>query len=304
MKKWNLVLTLSIGLIILSCSSEVKVDNPDTTQSLISITKDYYIGNNDNIYLSEKLNFNNNKLINIQYSDGSYDEIDYEGNLISKISEFDINDNLEWTTTFTYDIFNRLIVKKVVPSASNPVTNVSRQKDIAYNGNIINTTLSWSDNGLQKNTISINAENLMTEDILYDPNDAVVSSYIFIYNNENLSKLINKDQDGDTFFEITYNYLNKIASDSYCYNKYMFGNEWKNNSSLNKQGGLGHVDSFEISKNYIKDYSYSNSALNITRTASFDYEFDAGDNIIKQTRIVNESNGASYKTITTFQYEL
>jgi len=303
MKKLNLLLALLIGLTIPSCSSE---DAPAVSndKNLISITKDVYIRNNTNIYASSKFNFNNNKLIDIQYLDGSYDLIDYEGNVISKILEFDANDNLEWTTTYTYDNSKRLTRKKVVPSTTNPNENVSRQKDIVYDGSVIQSVLAWSDNGLNKNTISINAENSITKDKFYGPNDMLVSSFIFNYSNENLSKVIHKDHEGTTEFEVTYNYLDKIASGSYCYKKYLFGDEWKNNSSFDKQSGLGHSDSFEISKNYIKDisFSYSGTTLNYSSTETFEYEFDAEDRIIKQTRNGNDSTGETSKVITTFEY--
>ena len=304
MKKLNLLLTFFIGLTILSCSSEDTTADSNS-KNLVSITKDIYIRNNTNIYASSKFNFDKNKLIDIQHLDGSYDKIDYEGNVISKILEFDANDNLEWTTTYTYDSFKRLTRKKVVPSPTNPDTDVSRQKDIVYDGSIIQSELLWSDNGLNKNTISINAESFITEDKFYGSNDILVSSFIFNYSNENLSKVIHKNSDGAVEFEVTYNYLDKIASGSYCYNKYLFGDEWKNNSSLNKQSGLGHSDSFEISKNYIKDisFSYTGSALDYFSTETFEYEFDTEDRIIKQTRNGNDSTGESSKVITTFEYE-
>ena len=304
MKKLNLLLALFIGLTIVSCSSE---DEPAVSNAneLISITKDIYIRNNTNIYASSKFNFDNNKLIDIQHLDGSYDKIDYEGNVIFEILEFDANDNLEWTTTYTYDSSKRLTRKKVVPSLTNPNEDVSRQKDIVYGGSEIQSEISWSDNGLSKNTISINPENFITEDKSYGANDMLTSSFIFNYSNENLSKVIHKDHEGTTEFEVTYTYLDKIASGSYCYKKYLFGDEWKNNSSFDKQSGLGHSDSYEISKNYIKDisFSYVGPALNFSSTETFEYEFDAEDRIIKQTRNGSDSTGETFIAITTFEYQ-
>ena len=295
MKKLNLILAFIIGLTVLSCSSEDPISN--NSKSLTSITKEYYSRNNETPYLTEKLNFNNNKLISIEYSDGSYDEMEYTENLLTKISEFDLDSNLEWITTYSYDSAKRLISKQVVPY--NAGTDVSRKKDIIYEGNEIKTTLAWSDDGLQKNIIVTNENNLMIEDKLYNPNDVLMSSYIFNYDNGNLSKVTNVKQDGSTFFEITYTYLDKKVTDQYLYTKYLFGNEWKNNSSLNKQNGLGHSDSFEISERYIQGYSMSGD---ISETVSFDYEFDAEDNILKQIRNLIDVNGVSYKTISSYQY--
>jgi len=301
MKKLNLLIIVSIGLIISSCCSDDDCGISDTTQSLISITKDYYT--NNNLTFSAKFNFYSERLINIQYSDNSYDDIYYEGDLISKILEFDANNDWEWTTTYTYNSSNKLIQKKVTPSPNNTITDVSRQKDFVYNGNLIQSESSWSDGGLHKNMIILNNEKLITEDKILNSENTIVLTHMFEYINESLSKVIRKDSNENITAEVTFEYIEKVTSDIYNYDKYLFGKEWKNNSYLNNHHTLiTESDSYKVHKNYISNYNYSDFLTNTTITSTFNYEFDTSDNIIKQTQNVM-SNGETYKVITTYEYE-
>lgn len=107
MKKLNSLIIISLLLIISSCSSDDDCEVSDTTKSLISITKDYYTNNSPTS--TTKFNFYYDKLINVQYSDNSYDDIYYEEDLISRILEFDANINrptgqmYKVTTTYKYE---------------------------------------------------------------------------------------------------------------------------------------------------------------------------------------------------------
>lgn len=270
-------------------------------EKLKSIIKLTY--NGDVLQWSQKMNFVNDELVKIKHKDGSYDLISYINGLLSEIEEFSAIDDLEWTTTYTYDNLNRLEVKKVAPSSTNSITDVSRQKNFSYDENQIQSISSWSDGGLHKNSILINAEKFIIEDKLYSSNDDLVGSFLFSYSDENLSKLTNKDHNGSIRFEIAYNYLNEMPSNYYNYKKYLFGNEWKNNVSLDKQFGLGQYDSFEISKNYVKDYYFNDFENNNSKTGTFEYEFDSAGTIIMQTENINYSNGNKFKIITKFEYE-
>ena len=179
MKKLNLLIIISIGLIISSCNSDDDCGVSDTTQSLISITKDYYT--NNNLTFSTKFNFYYERLINIQYSDNSYDDIYYDGDLISRVLEFDSNNDWEWTTTYTYNSSNKLTQKKVIPSPNNTITDVSRQKNYVYNENLVQSESSWSDGGLHKNLILLNNEKLITEDKLLNSENTIVLTHMFEY---------------------------------------------------------------------------------------------------------------------------
>ena len=88
MKHFKLLLIFLVSLIAFSCSNDDDCDI-QTNRDLVAIVKEYYI--NNNLEATEKLNFYKNRLIYIQYSDGSYDDIYYEENLISRILEFDTN---------------------------------------------------------------------------------------------------------------------------------------------------------------------------------------------------------------------
>jgi|GEM_PF-7031427 len=301
MKKRNILLSFSIVLILFSCSSDDDSGSSNTAQNLVSVTKDYYTNNSQTA--STKFNFYNDKLINIQYSDNSYDDIYYEAGLISRILEFNANNEWIWTTVYTYDSSNRLTRKNVIPSPNNPITDVSRQKQILYNGNLIQSENSWSDGGFHKNTITLNSEDFIIEDNQFSINNELVAQRNFEYVDNNLSRQTIKDRNGNLTYEETYNYTDKSGSEPYNYSKYLFGSQWKNNSSLNKQFGLGQITPYEVSGNYISDYYTRSLSTNTSKTGTFNYKFNSNKNIIKQTENINLSTGEVYKIITTYEYQ-
>lgn len=297
-----------VSILFISCSendsNESIIQNSDTNLNLVSITRQLYSDNN--LYYSSKFNFDNEKLIDIQHSNGSYEEFYYEGHLVYQILDFNDNNDLEWTTTYTYDDLGRLTQKKVVPSPNNTLTDVSRQKDITYQENLIQIAYSWSDGGFHKKTISLDNENLIIDDKQFSKNDILTIQRKFEYLNKNFIKQTIVDLEGTIEYEETYNYLDKVISKPYNYNIYLFGPHWKNNSALNIQFGLGQVDPYKISENYVKDYQYTSYLTNSTRTGTFDYEFDLNDNLIKQTENniwSTETGVTEYKIIKTFVYE-
>ncbi|WP_062059322.1 hypothetical protein [Aquimarina longa] len=304
MKKTKLLFTILIGtfMVLISCSNDDDDDeNLITTQNLISRSEEYY--KNNSLIFSLKFNFQYGKLISIRDSDDRYNKILYEGDLISKILEFDTNGNLEWTTTFTYNNSDELIQKKVIPSPNNSMTDVSRQKNFTYEENIIQSESSWSDGGFHKNTISLNNNNYIIEDKMFNLDNELLIQRLFKYVNNNLTNQTIKNSKNKITYEGTYNYLNKQSTKEYRYNEYLFGDNWKNNSSLNKQFGLGQIKPYEISKNYISDYYTHNLISNTSRTGTFSYEFDSNDYITKQTENITWSTGEIYKIITTYRYE-
>jgi hypothetical protein len=284
-----------------SCTKDETAQNSNTSQNLASITKQFYTNNSLTSYIRYNLSYN--KLVNIQYSDNSYDDIYYEGDLVSKILEFDITNNWEWATTYTYDSFNRLTQKKVVPNPNNTIIDVSRQKDVVYDGNIIHSENSWSDGGFHKNTIVLNSENLMIEDQQFNAANEVISRRFFEYVNNNLSKQTIKTLDDVVIMEESFVYLDKVKSESSVLNTYLFGIQWKNNSSLNNQFGLGQITPFDVSENYISEYHINFLLNNTSKSGTFTYEFDANEHIIKQTEHINWSTGELYKVITIYEYD-
>ncbi len=300
MKYVNPVFVVFICFLI-SCSSDDDRGDSIVSSKLVSITKRYYQGNNN--FHTEKYNFFNERLINIQYSDDSYDDIYYEGDVISRILEFNSNNEWEWTITYAYDNEGRLINKKVIPSPFNTITDVSRQKNFEYAGNLIRSENSWSDGGFQRNALTINNENLIVEDQFLTDDGNLVQRYLSEYTNGNMTGLTLRNRDDIVTEESSYTYMDKAVTRPYQMNSYLFGNEWKNNKILSYQFGLSQSESYKFSDNYIERYSSNNFVTNISITGTFSYKFDSNDDIIEQEYTKSISTGDTFKTITTFEYE-
>ena len=292
-----------VAAVLFSCSEadEILVDEEVDISNLIAITSDYY--QDDYLYFSETSNILDRKPVTITYSDKSYDSMFYAGEMVSKILEFDLNKNLEWTTLYDYDHFDRISLKKVIPGPNNPITDVSRQKSISYDESIIRSEMSWSDGGSHKNTIVLNDKSFMVEDRMEKTDNSIINRNIFEYVNGNLLKHVTKDHSGETIYEQTFEYLDKKASKPYQYNAFLFGKEWQNNSSLNRQFGLGQFKSYEISENYISQYNSYSSGTGISISRTFAYEFDSDERITKQTENISWSSGEKYTIITSYFYE-
>jgi len=296
MKKLNLLFILSISFFILSCNSDD--DNSGTSNNsgnLTSISKVYF--HNGTFYQLVNYSFEENKLIKIESDNGSTQELFYENDLVSTIIENHVSNNLDFTHEYTYDNSKRLIQKKIIFSPDSPYSN--KQIDITY---ISNTNIMVSTDS-DSQLITLNSENFIIENQLTSIYNNIPRTYFYEYVNENLTKYESTDIDGNTTNETTYQYLDKIASDAYSINfNYVFGPEWKNNYELDTQFGLG-LELFQISKNYIESYYRYNYITDISRTVSFDYEFDASDNIIDQVKTIVESSGDIFITRTIYEYE-
>lgn len=300
MKHFNPILLLLISSLI-SCSSDDDARESIMVKELVAITKSYYEGNTN--FFTETYNFFNDRLINIQYSDNSYDDIYYEGDLISRILEFNANNEWEWTVTYVYDNQGRLIKKEVVPSPFNTITAISRQKTFDYNGEQIESENSWSDGGLSRNSLTVNNDNVIVEDRFVTEDGDVFRRYLYGYTNGNMTALTLKDANNNSTVESTYQYLDKAVTKPYQMGSLLFGNAWKNNQFLNYQFGLSENDSFEFSANYIESFSSQNFATNISTTGTFSYKFDSDHDIIEQVYIKSSSTGSTFRTITTYQYK-
>src|SRR5690554_2836899 len=228
MKYSKFLLIFLVGLFSFSCSKDDDCDI-STAEKLVAINIDYY--QDGFLNASEKLNFYDNRLIYIQHSDGSYDDYYYEGNLVSRILEFDVNNQWEWTTEYQYDSSERLISKEVIPGTNNP-SNTSRHKEISYNGNTINSTLTWSDGGVMKNVYSLNAEGLITKNQFLESSE---QTSFYEYENGDLKKSINKSPTGEVWNEVTYSYREEVPNEAYFYNSYVFGKHWNNNRYIQIQ---------------------------------------------------------------------
>lgn len=292
------LILIPIFLFFLSaCSNDDDGGIPNTSEELVAINIEYF--QNNTLQSTEKLNFYDNRLIYIQYSDGSYDDIYYTGNLVSRILEFDINNQWEWTTEYKYDSSERLIDKKVVPGTNNPI-NTIRHKEIFYNGNTINSTLTWSDDGgVMKNIISLNSEGLIMENQFLESSEQ--TSY-FEYNNRDLMKSIYKSATGEIWNEITYSYRDETPSEAYFYNSYLYGKHWNDNLYLQEQFTPSYTELSKIGGHYIKGYQRNNLLEDYTDDASYDYVFDSDGRIKTQTEYIVRSTGLNFKRVYNFEY--
>ncbi|MDO6598314.1 hypothetical protein Q4512_15425 [Oceanihabitans sp. 2_MG-2023] len=300
MKKLNVLFILIIAFLLVSCNSDD--DNSTTSNTSINLTsikKDYYI--NDAFSHSSNYSFEENKLIKVEHSYGRSEELFYENDLVSNILKYDASNNLEWTNTYTYDNAKRLIQKNSISSSSNPSAN--QEKEITYTDNSnIQVLFTLSSTQTTNENITLNPENLIIENKLLNDEEQIMSEKHYEYINNNLTRFEIKDPNENTLLEATFEYLDMEASDFYNYNIFTYGPEWKNNYALDTQFGLG-IETYQISKNYISSYYRYDYDINISRTVTFDYEFDSNDNIVEQIENMIESDGDTYKTVTTYNYE-
>ena len=187
----------------------------------------------------------------------------------------------------------------MIPSPNNPITT-SRHKEISYNGNTINSTLTWSNGPVMRNVYSLNSEGLITEKEYLELNEQTTS---FEYTNGDLTKLINKSVNGDIQREITFEYMDESPNEAYFYNSYLFGEHWNNNLYIQEQFTPTYIELSKIGGRYIKEYYEDDVLMGVSNDVTFAYEFDSNGAITKQTQNIRSSNGRSLKRVYTWVYE-
>lgn len=269
------IFILIIGFLIVSCSKDDSdCPNSISNTNLVSITKNYY--SNNVLYDFKKLNFYEQKLINIQYKDGSYDDYQYSNNLVSRILEFDSNDIIERTLTFEYDSEGRVIKWRQIPGSTNTIW-INSERTYSYNNNqiICNNTYTG---GYMKFVYTLNLNGDIINEKLYDINNNLHYQYItYNYANNNLTNLTKID----TFFntqEIS-NYTYTAIKNEFNYNKYLFGLKWKKNYTLTHSQTFPFVSyESEISENLVSSFSDN------SRNFLFNYIFNEKNQITKETQ--------------------
>lgn len=231
-------------------------------------------------YTIWKTKFYDQKLINIQYKDGSYDDYQYSNNLVSRILEFDLNDKLLWTTTYTYDNNERIIKILIKPSSMNSI-QVTREKIISYYPNQIICVCTWSDGGYYKYEFTLDTNGDIMSEKLFDINgNQHIETISYNFSNKNLLSFtkINSITNAQEVSNFTYSNLKNI----YNYKKYLFGTKWKTNSLLwhKQQFGVFPSGNYasETSENLVS--SFSDNSTNF----SFNYLFDDKNQITKETQ--------------------
>lgn len=292
------LVTLLIGLLIISCSKdESECLNSNSITNLVSITKNYY-DNSELIYF-EKMNFYNQKLMNIQYKNGSYDDYQYFNGLVNRVLKFDFNDNLFRKITYLYDNAERIIeIKNTFINQQNQNIN---SYIFSYNSNQI--LIDYPFNTRQDELI-LNQNNEIISDKVLKINGMVVSFPFYSYNylNGNLKECTSTNvRSTMTSDNITYTYSD--IKNNFDYRKYLFGNEWKKNvclDNLSNQWGVKLIMEVNSENLIIKKIHKSDD--NIIDIYSFNYEFNDKKQIIKET--INRSSGFSIsKTELIYKYE-
>ncbi len=295
MKYSKFLLIILVGLLFFSCSKDDDC-NIGTAEKLVAINIEFY---RDGFFqASEKLTYYDNKLIYVQNSDGSYADYYYEGNLVSRILEFDVNNQWKWTTEYQYDGSERLVSKEVIPGYNNPI-NTSRYKEISYNGNTINATLTWSDGGVMKNVYSLNTEGLITKNQFLEFSEQTI---FYEYENGELNKSIGKSATDEIWSEITFSYREEVPNEAYFYNSYVFGKHWRNNSHIQFQFTPSYTELSKIGGRYIKGYQRNAFLEGYIDDANYDYVFDEKDRIKTQTENIVRSTGTTFKRVYNFEY--
>jgi hypothetical protein len=299
------ILLFILLVLISSCESDQSGQQnsiqPNNSGILVSITEELQPNN----YIAIT-NFSNGKITDVQYNDGSYDSYGYENDLIKTITKYDIDDVLEVTIAYEYDNLGRM-------------TLMTFDSTEAYSGGSQYTTSEFL----------YNTDDIITIYKSYDNSDALISEYQYKYTlsndlivkfnpisqfnslfttveygNENPISLTSMLSDG--IIEFTeLNYSNNLAADAYSINKYLFGNEWKNNGVLSQTPESLSVESLRgFSNNYLVGYTSNlpNNGVSISNDVT--YQFDSENRLQKQTRtkVVNPNNQTFVDTYT-YQYE-
>lgn len=289
MKKTTSFLLLFISILFTeSCTKSDDIDcntalNP--TVNLMSVTKNYYYNNNNSLYAFEKLNFQNQKLINSEWGNGKYVNYEYNNqNLLSKISEFSANGDLLFTINYSYDSMGRIIEI----NRSQPSKNIANYT-FTYNSNEIIIT---SFNTHTVKMITNSDKEIIAERLISINGNTIDDSRNIIYNYENGNLLTSSWTINNNIETNYYTYRNE--KNDYDYRKFLFGEEWKMNSTLDLfwrgQTLYGNYLMF-ITENLISGYT------NNIGTTHIDYLFNEENLIIKETTITPESINGRFEYI-------
>jgi len=296
MKKLNLITVFLIYLILFSCSTDTENELEKVIlNNLESIKTEYY---RDEIFSHSSItNFSNNKITNILRSNGSYVEFLYDKDLIVSVSDYHSDNSLFILDSYTHDDLGRLLTKNV---RYNNSSEVNHKHEIVYDdiNKTIQLVLTWADSGAIERNILLDETDRIKEEIF----DKEAVSYTYV-NNDIVEVVVKDDQ--RIISETKFNYLDKENSKSYFYEKYLFGNEWKNNTCLNRQAGYGYShDTHMVSSHYVSDYKsiFHTSNGHIVK-GKFEYEFDDNDRIIKKIEYIDyHTSGSKTKLISTYTY--
>lgn len=298
------LIPLVLGVLLMSCSKEdsEKDIQQNTPSKLSSITTNYYY----NDYLpnySSKLNFQDDKAIDCRYSNGKHTDYQYEGDLVSRIRDFDRAGNIIRTFFYKYDTEGKIITIKLEVIATNNIDIATCTFNFEYNNNEITATISevgWN-NDVFKFYLNQDNQIIKEECILINGNAA--NNFLranYTYANKNLSTFFD-DTIANSPIKGTYVY-NTIKND-FNYNKYLFGKHWKNNSCLNAFTSYRWEVRYNLhitSENLISESTFTQN--NTTTIKTYNYIFNSNNQISKEY-IVTTNQAYSNSKELIYEYK-
>jgi hypothetical protein len=295
------IVTLIVGLLIISCSNDDSTDvNSITNENLVSITKNEY--SNNNFSASQKLIFFKGKLNNIQYHDGSYDNYQYDNNLVSRILRFDSN-GLFWTNTYLYDNDGRIIEITRIPGPTNvQIKNVAKFSFIYKTNQILINAVYTPGDSLTYELI-LDQNNKIINERWLSINGNIITNFIYwtnTFTNGNLSNSL-RENDGNYTYNLSYSY-NNIKND-FNYNKFLFGKHWKNNICLDL---FKNVLSVEGGLQITSEYLVTNSNRNhndFSENFTYNYTFNEKNQITKEIVVGTSTFPSNYRIESIYEYK-
>lgn len=288
------ILTCIITLIIASCSSE---DSGNQENELISITRNYYSGRSQQPYYFHKLNFCNNKLINIQEKTGDHTDFEYnDKNLVSKHQSFNANSDLQEIRTYQYDDRGRItaIERKTQYQNEHYTTNF----EFIYEQNrilIYENGEPVKELGVDKNN-NIISEKLLTVNTGYHT--------VFSYTNGNLMHFEPNTEVAPNLHPVTSTYSYTNHKNNFNYQKYLFGKEWKKNVCLDYFIGTNNMTQL---LHTTSEKAIAESLLKIGESTwysnKFFYYFKTNGQILKEITETTVSFGPIVRTEMTYEYK-
>lgn len=253
---------------------------------------------------SYKINFYENRPTGIQYSGGSHDDFEFHSDLIYKLRSFDSENNLVVTSIYHYDTAGRITGIKINPT-NPPWQGDTLTNTTSYAANQINSIWNSRQGMIKKSKMTLNQQGEIIIDEVSYP-DGTANSTSFTYSNGNLiSCQVSNSKNSEIEFR-SFTYLNQENIDYSYYKKFLFGAAWKNNSAIDFPDGNLDGPFFppstqcvypQVSRHLVSTYNLGNSS------ASISYEFDAQDNLKKQTQEFTLADRSKRQTITTFEYK-
>nr|WP_321226542.1 hypothetical protein [uncultured Psychroserpens sp.] len=296
---------------IVSCDND-SVNNdeptsgePNNSEVLTSITI-----NSTWVDYVETINLNNGKITDVQYNDGLYHLYTYSGDKVSQINEYDANDNILYSKSYSYDGNGRLIYRINTPNPDLTPFDYYVSHEYTYDTDLITVEYKIFDfddvqsGDTQVRHLELNQNNIVKS---YYPAFLANGSRDEATYSNNSPLTFNSYFSGDLLVVSNFEYVNEIASDAYSIGRYKFGDEWRINTLLSKDSStLGTENLDDVSLNYLSslNYSYNNESQSVSYVTNFSYEFNDDNLLLSQTQTKNSSdNPQPYVTIITYEYE-